>query len=136
MPIRVTANLRDLPPDLATHPLVDAVGIMPSDRLAALWQTATAVFYPSTVEAFGYPLAEARAYGVPVIAPDTAQAREIAGAALRGYDPVDPHGLGAALRAAAEPVTSEPAGFDRDSYFDWLLGRSPAAVPDTAGVRL
>jgi len=145
MRIRVTANASDLPGDLACHPRIDLIGIMPADRLAALWRSATAAFYPSCVEAFGYPLAEARAYGVPVIAPNTAQGREIAGGALRGYDPADPQSLRVALSATAAPVASDPTGFARDPYFDWLLGSSTAAVsapplsrrpPETAGVGL
>lgn len=40
-----------------------AVDVLDIDECLA----ASAIFYPSAVEAFGYPLAEARAYGMPII---------------------------------------------------------------------
>src|SRR6185503_7415162 len=115
-----------LPADLAAHPRITAVGILPHGQLAGLWRTAWATFFPSSVESFGYPLAEARAYGVPVLAPDTAQAREIAGPALRAYDPARPSSLCAALSDAAAPLDADPGPFDRDSYFRWLLPQGDA----------
>jgi glycosyltransferase involved in cell wall biosynthesis len=119
--VQVTASPDDLPPDLAAHPAVDAVGVMSPRRLATLWASATAAFYPSAIEAFGYPLAEARCYGVPIIAPDTEQGREIAGPALCGYDPRQPETLADALIAAYRPVAPDPVPFDRGAYFSWLL---------------
>jgi hypothetical protein len=61
--------------------------------------------------------------GRPVIAADSEQNREIAGAALCGFRPGDP----ASLRRAAElaltaEIPPEPAAFDPDPYFRWLLG--------------
>jgi glycosyltransferase involved in cell wall biosynthesis len=120
--IRVTARLSDLPEDLASHRRIAAVGILQHSDLAELWRTAWAAFFPSAVEAFGWPLAEARVYGVPVIALNTEQSREIAGAALCGYDPADPSSLMDALAAAHDPVVAEPNVFDRDAYFRWFLG--------------
>ncbi|WP_320065383.1 glycosyltransferase [Micromonospora sp. RTGN7] len=119
--ILVTAAPASLPADLREHERIEAVGIVPHDRLAQLWRTATAAFYPSVLESFGYPLAEARAYGVPVLAPVSSQSVEIAGLALRGYEPNNPRSLGDALARIAEPVVAEPRAFDRDDYFDFLL---------------
>lgn len=119
--IAVTALAGQLPLDLLRNPRVDTLGIMPHHALAAYWRGVTGVFYPSEVEAFGYPLAEARVYGVPVIAPDTEQAREIAGPALLGYVAGRPETLENALTRTAQPITPEPAAFDRRPYFDWLL---------------
>ncbi|MGC4808142.1 glycosyltransferase [Micromonospora sp. DT233] len=119
--ILVTAAPADLPVDLREHERIETLGIVAHDRLAQLWRTATAAFYPSVLESFGYPLAEARAYGVPVISPVSAQSVEIAGPALRGYDPNSPRSLGEALAGIAEPVPAEPRAFDRDAYFDFLL---------------
>jgi glycosyltransferase involved in cell wall biosynthesis len=121
LPLHVTARPDDLPPDLAGHPLITVLGVLPPERLAHLWQQAAAVFFPSTVEAFGYPLAEARVHGVPVLAPDSAQAREIAGPALVPYRPGDPSSLADALSALDTPVPAQPLAFDRSAYFRWLL---------------
>jgi len=119
--IRVTAKASELPSDLATHPRITAMGSVPHARLAESWRSAAAVFYPCTFEAFGYPLAEARVYGVPVIAPDTSQAREIAGRALVPYTPADPESLADAVRRIGEDVPAEPLAFDPGAYFAWLL---------------
>ncbi|MGI5152462.1 glycosyltransferase [Plantactinospora sp. CA-294935] len=120
--IRVTARPDDLPPDLTAHPALRAIGVVPHDQLLGYWRRATAIFYPSSLESFGYPLAEARASGIPIIAPDTAQAREVAGRALLPYQPDDPESLAAALSRIREPVSADPAPFDRAGYFGWLLG--------------
>lgn len=141
--VRVTARRGDLPGGLDRHPRVMTLGIRPHHALGGLWQRATAAFFPSAfpspVEAFGYPLAEARVYGLPVIAPDTAQARQLAGAALLPYRPGDVDSLIAAIDRLDDPagcptIAAEPGAFDRDSYFRWLLGlpaRPRVPVPQT-----
>jgi hypothetical protein len=122
--IRVTASVRQLPGDLAAHTRIEPIGIIPHDRLACLWRTAWAAFFPCTLEAFGYPLAEARGYGIPVLAPASHQARELAGAALRGYDPRRPTTLADAIESIDDPLEPDLNPFDRDRYFDRLLDRS------------
>jgi len=124
--VRVTAAPTALPADLAADERVEAVGIVPHSRLAQLWRSAHAAFFPSTLEAFGFPLAEARVYGVPVLAPLSDQARELAGSALRGYDPDVPATLAEAIDRIAEPVVPEPDAFNRERYFGRLLADGPA----------
>ena len=72
-----------------------------------LWARSRAIYFPTGLESFGYPLAEARVNGQPVIARDTEQNREIAGPALCGYTVGDPdslrHATEAALTAAGRP---------------------------------
>ncbi len=136
--IRVTARREDLPPALADHPRLWALGTVSAESLGHLWRSATAAFFPTRAEAFGYPLAEARAYGVPILSPDTDQAREVAGPALRPYRLDDLDSLTDALAALDAPVAPELHLFDRDAYFRWLLelGATPgAATPgaDAAG---
>jgi glycosyltransferase involved in cell wall biosynthesis len=128
IPVRITALPADLPDYIAHHPLVTTLGTLSHERLIELWRTATAAFFPSTLEAFGYPLAEARVYGVPVLAPDTEQAREIAGPALLPYDPSRADSLVAALERVHEPVPAEPHAFSRHAYFSWLL-QVPQKLP-------
>jgi glycosyltransferase involved in cell wall biosynthesis len=120
--VRVTATAAELP-SLAGHPAVELVGRLSEREMRDLWGRCRAVYFPTGVESFGYPLAEARVLGLPIIARDTAQNREIAGAALRGFRPGDEASLttavGEALTAAVVP---DPRPFDPDSYFRWLLG--------------
>jgi glycosyltransferase involved in cell wall biosynthesis len=126
--VRLTAGPAQVPADVAEDRRVDLLGVVPYGDLASLWPTAAAVFYPSMMESFGYPLAEARAAGVPVIAPATDQAREIAGPALLGYDPDDPDSLVEAVGRAGEPVVADPDPFDRDRYFRWLLAAPGGSI--------
>lgn len=128
--VRVTATAAQLTADLVADARLVALGVVAHRHLADLWRQALAVYFPPTLESFGYPLAEARAYGVPVLAPDTAQAREIAGTALLPYRAGAPDSLAEAIRRAASPPAPDPAPFDARSYFDWLfdLPTGPAPV--------
>ncbi|WP_433392424.1 glycosyltransferase [Micromonospora sp. KLBMP9576] len=137
--IRMTAHPHELPDDLARHPRLDLLGQLPHHELAEHWRRASAVFFPCELESFGYPLAEARVYGLPVLAPGTPQSREIAGGALVPYDLSDLDSLADALDDIDRPVVAEPDAFERGAYFTRLLGldraspgrpadRSPAAT--------
>jgi glycosyltransferase involved in cell wall biosynthesis len=119
--VSVTARPGDLPAHLTRHPRLTTLGVLPHAQLARLWRSATAVFFPGSVEAFGYPLAEARAGGLPVLSPDTAQAREVAGHALLPYRSGDRDSLAAAVARLDDPVAPDLRAFDRDAYFRWLL---------------
>jgi glycosyltransferase involved in cell wall biosynthesis len=119
----VTAAPADLPPAIASHPRLQFLGRVDHQELRAAWADARAVYFPTGLESFGYPLAEARANGQPVIARDTGQTREIGGPALCGYQPGDPDSLRQAVKSAlTADLTPDPAPFDPDAYFDWLLG--------------
>lgn len=59
---------------------VNCVGRLPYDEVVAKYHTSTLLF-PSYIETFGYPLAEARQAGTVVLASDTAFSREV----LAGY---------------------------------------------------
>ncbi len=121
----VTADAAEVPARLADSPGFVFAGRMGGSRLRGLWRRARAVYFPTGLESFGYPLAEARAYGLPVIARDTTQNREIAGQALFGYIPGErdslAHAIGLALRSNVAP---DPLAFDPDDYFGWLIGPS------------
>jgi glycosyltransferase involved in cell wall biosynthesis len=121
--VQVTAHAAELPAAVARHPQVELVGRISHGELEKLQQHSHAIYFPTGLESFGYPLAEARASGQPVIAQDTDQNREIAGPALRGYTRGDPDSLRSAVKAAlAAQVAPDPGPFDPDRYFDWLLG--------------
>ncbi|HZJ04102.1 MAG TPA: glycosyltransferase [Nocardioidaceae bacterium] len=117
----VTADAAEFGP-LGGHPGVHFTGPLKGEDLDRHWSRATAVYFPTQLESFGYPLAEARVNGLPVIALDTAQNRQIAGAALRAFVPEDPDSLTVAVRnALTVPAQPDPGPFSPQAYFDWLL---------------
>lgn len=119
----VTAGRNELPAEVARHPSIELLGQLDLADLSWVWARSRAIYFPTDIESFGYPLAEARASGHPVIALDTAQNREIAGSALCGFTLDDPASLRSATMAAlTSEIMPDPAPFDPDAYFDWLLG--------------
>lgn len=119
-----TASAAELPPALAASPRLELVGRLDLEPLSHLWASSQAVFFPSGIESFGFPLAEARVNGQPVIAQDTPINREIAGPALCGYQVGDQDSLlYATQKALSMDLTPYPAPFDPDAYFDWMLGK-------------
>jgi glycosyltransferase involved in cell wall biosynthesis len=121
--LRVTAETAELPEALANNPKIELVGRLGHDELRRLWARSRAIYFPTGIESFGYPLAEARVCGRPVIARDTAQNREIGGRALCGFSAGDMASLRAAVSLAlTTDVAPDPAPFDPDAYFSWLLG--------------
>jgi glycosyltransferase involved in cell wall biosynthesis len=121
--LRVTAGRAELPASVANHPRVEPVGRLNYSKLRYIWGRSSAIFFPTGIESFGYPLAEARVSGHPVIGLDTAQNREIAGAALCGFAANNPTSLCHAVkRALSAEVRPDPAPFDPSTYFCWLLG--------------
>lgn len=64
-----------------SKPNVDCIGRIPYEEVINKYNTATLIF-PSYIETFGYPLAEARQMGAIVLAADTEFAREL----LDGYE--------------------------------------------------
>ncbi|HEX3957199.1 MAG TPA: glycosyltransferase [Trebonia sp.] len=119
----VTASPAQVPAPLAASPRLHFVGSFSAAQIGALWARCRAVFFPTSLESFGCPLAEARVNGQPVIAVDSPQNREIAGPALRGYTLGDRDSLLHATEAAlAADIAPDPAPFDPDAYFDWMLG--------------
>jgi glycosyltransferase involved in cell wall biosynthesis len=119
----VTASATEVPASLAASPRLHFVGRLSVEQTQRLQARCRAIFFPTGLESFGCPLAEARVAGWPVIARDTAQNREIAGPALCGYDLGDEDSLRRATQAALTlQVAPDPEPFDPDAYFDWMLG--------------
>jgi glycosyltransferase involved in cell wall biosynthesis len=119
----VTADRIEVTNELADHPRIKLVGQIPHSELRGLWARSRAIFFPSGIESFGFPLAEARVNGQPIIARDTAQNQEIAGPALCGYTVGDADSLRKATELAlTTEVQPDPAPFEPDAYFNWLLG--------------
>ncbi len=123
--LRVTADEREAPAGIAGHPRVELLGRRTHQELRELQARSRAIYFPTGLESFGWPLAEARVSGQPVIARDTPQNREIAGAALCGFTAGDAGSLQRATALAlTRNVAPNPAAFHPDAYFSWLLGPS------------
>jgi hypothetical protein len=123
----VTARPSEVPASLAGNPRVKLVGRLDLASLDQLWKSSRAIYFPPDLESFGFPLAEARAYGLPVIAQDTSQNREIAGPALCGFSLCEPESLlDATQLALMKETVPNPEPFDPAAYFDWMLGSSSA----------
>jgi Glycosyl transferases group 1 len=121
--VQVTAHAAEVPAAVVGHPQVELVGHLPWSEVREMQARSRAIYFPTGLESFGYPLAEARVGGQPVIARDTVQNREIAGPALCGYTQGDPDSLRHAVKVALTVnVLPDPGPFDPDRYFGWLLG--------------
>ena len=103
------------------------VGRLSPQELAAHQRACQALVYPTRIESFGYPLAEARLAGVPVVAAGTAHNHEVAGPMLVPYQRESPDEIAAAMHAAltAAPQREAVNPFDPGRYFDWLLDAAP-----------
>ena len=71
-------------------PNVRMLGFVTDDDLAALYQNAWCLVFPSLTEGFGLPALEALAFGCPVIASNTASLPEVCGDAALYADPTSP----------------------------------------------
>jgi len=121
--VQVTAQAAEVPVAVACHPQIELVGRLPYSELREIQASSRALYFPTDVESFGYPLAEARVSGQPVIARNIALNREIAGPALCGYTLDDPDSLRCAVEVAlTADIAPDPGPFDPDRYFGWLLG--------------
>jgi glycosyltransferase involved in cell wall biosynthesis len=106
---RAEEEIRSLRADPDVELVVD-----PSDeRLASLYARALTLAYPSHMEGFGFPVAEAMASGCPVVASDLPELRELARDAAVYVTPGDSSALAGALRAVAEDVERRRAMADR-----------------------
>jgi glycosyltransferase involved in cell wall biosynthesis len=111
---------------IVSRGLVDAVrllGYVSDDELAALYNAAIALVYPSVYEGFGLPVVEAMACGRPVIAANTSSLPEVAGDAALLVDPFDVSALSAAMeRLLANPDDAKDLadrGLARVARFTW-----------------
>jgi glycosyltransferase involved in cell wall biosynthesis len=123
--VRVTATERELTTLGRDSGTLRPIGRLSTEELDEQLSKAQAVYYPTTLESFGYPLAEARANGQPVVALNTARTREIAGPALVSYRAETSEAVADALRRAVEepPPPRDPTPFCPDTYFKrWVCG--------------
>ncbi|SUE42950.1 glycosyltransferase family 4 protein [Roseomonas gilardii] len=88
---------------------VEELGQISDTRMAALLRGARALLFPSFVEGYGLPLAEALALGVPAICSDLPALREVGGPVPHYLDPLDGAGWRAAILDYARPGSAARA---------------------------
>jgi glycosyltransferase involved in cell wall biosynthesis len=76
---------------------VDVVGPLPHKELLQLYARCHVLVYPTLTESFGFPLVEALAAGLPVVASDIPVNRELARDAALYFDPLNPEQLAARI---------------------------------------
>jgi glycosyltransferase involved in cell wall biosynthesis len=109
---------------------VRLLGYVSESDLAALYNAAIALVYPSVYEGFGLPVVEAMACGRPVIAANATSLPEVAGDAALLVDPFD----AGAIEGAMERLVSDPKlaaelgarGLARAANFSWSRTASQA----------
>jgi glycosyltransferase involved in cell wall biosynthesis len=116
-------RIESLRKELGLEDSVELKGWIPRSELYELFRTAAAFVYPSRFEGFGIPVLEAMAAAVPVACSRIPALVEVAGDAVRYFDPDSTEQIAAAL----EDITSNPevrgrlraAGLARSRGFSW-----------------
>ena len=99
---------------------MDVLGHVPRERLIHLYQTASAVVFPSLYEGFGQPPLEAMACGCPVACSNTAALPEVCGDAAVYFDPLDCESIATGIeRAISDQGTYRLRGLERVAEFTW-----------------
>lgn len=102
---------------------VDSVrflGFVEPTDLPALYTSATVMAYPSFAEGFGLPVAEAMAYGTPVVTSRGTATEEVAGGAAVLVDPHDVDSIARGLiEAAADAERRSELGLARAASLSW-----------------
>ena len=118
---------------------VRLLGRIPHEAVHLIYEAADVFVYPSLCESFGFPLVEAMASGLPIIAADLPLNHEMCGDAAVYYTPRDPRSLAAAVvRVARDPpqrARLADAGRIRARRFSWddHVDAVMAAVREAAG---
>jgi len=76
---------------MAHEPKLQVVELpnLSDEKLISIYQRADVLFFPSTLEGFGFPTVEAMAAGTPVVASNAAAIPEINGDAALYFEPTD-----------------------------------------------
>ncbi|MGH9746748.1 MAG: glycosyltransferase [Candidatus Acidiferrales bacterium] len=108
---------------MGLFPLIENVGNKDAASISALYHSLDIFVFPSLVESFGFPLVEAMAKGLPVVAADTASNREVAGNAGSYFSPFDSEALATMLgRIIDDPSLRQhkaAAALARAQHFSW-----------------
>jgi glycosyltransferase involved in cell wall biosynthesis len=103
---------------------VHLLGRVAQRQVGSLYALCDALVFPSLCESFGFPLLEAMAHRVPILASDTDVNREICGEAAVYFDPGDAE---QGARALAATLAAAPSlvqhGEKRLASYDWGWAR-------------
>jgi glycosyltransferase involved in cell wall biosynthesis len=104
-------------------PVIENVGNKDAAGISTLYDSLDVFAFPSLVESFGFPLVEAMAKGLPIVAADTASNREVAGNAGSYFSPFDSEALATMLgRIIDDPSLRQhmtAAASKRAQHFSW-----------------
>ena len=102
---------------------VEFLGEIPREELISLYQRCRLFVFPSTVETFGQPLAEAMASGATIVSSQTTAMPEIVGDAALFCDPTKPWDIARKIKTllADAPLSRELAdkALKRSHNFSW-----------------
>ncbi|HEX7166226.1 MAG TPA: glycosyltransferase family 1 protein [Acidimicrobiales bacterium] len=122
-PPEVRDRLARVADDHGVGERVRLCGWVSDEVLAALFERCLAVVYPSLHEGFGYPILEAMAAGVPVVASATTGCGEVLGHPLATFDPTRPESIANAIARVARDEELRRAlvayGRERQRAFSW-----------------
>jgi glycosyltransferase involved in cell wall biosynthesis len=90
-----------------------------------LYDAASLFVFPSFEEGFGFPVLEAMAHGLPVVASETSSLPEVGGSAALYVNPHDPRDIAEKVISAAEDEDLRQVmierGLARARTFSWRL---------------
>jgi glycosyltransferase involved in cell wall biosynthesis len=117
--------------------VIENVGEVDAATISKLYHSLDIFAFPSLVESFGFPLVEAMAKGLPIVAADTPSNREIAGEAGLYFAPTHAESLAAIVGGLIDnPLLREAksaAALHRARKFSWdRAARDTLALFDTA----
>lgn len=102
---------------------VEVLGLLPHEKLLALYRQCHVMCYPTLAESFGHPLLEAMQAGLPVVASDIGVNRELARDAALYFNPLDAAQLAARIEEVADNAALRVAMQERGrryaSEFSW-----------------
>ena len=102
---------------------VTVLGYVSKDDLVRLYQAADVVLFPSFEEGFGFPVLEAMAFGVPVVAAGTSSLPEVGGDAALYANPYNEQEMrDQVLQVAEDEILRErmiQRGLERVKRFTW-----------------
>jgi len=108
-------------------------GFVKNEDMTAIYSAASCVVLPSWYEGFGFPVLEAMACGVPVVASNKGSVPEILGPA-KSVDPSDPASIAKGIFDTVQLPTTDrkkiiKKGFEWVKQFSWRrVARETAAV--------
>lgn len=133
------ARLQRRSQDLGISGRVSFRGRVTDEELLSLYRRAALLVYPSAVEGFGIPLAEAMWLGVPIVTSNRTSVPEVVGDAALMVNPDDIGALSEAIRRVLDDgvlaETLRHRGFARAPAFRWecTAERTAAVLRAVAG---